>query len=139
MRCCNGSRAVGGVAPTCETLPARWLPQDAAMTQSRGTLWTVGHSTREWEVFAGMLGEVGIEVLADVRRFAGSRRHPQFSPLAMAPMLAAPGIAYVAMPEFGGRRTPQSDSPNGAWRGPAFRSYATKLATHTFPLAPEPP
>src|SRR3546814_5350095 len=77
MRCCNGSRTVGGVAPACETLPARWLPQDAAMTQSRGTLWTVGHSTREWEVFAGMLGEVGIEVLADVRRFAGWRRNPQ--------------------------------------------------------------
>src|SRR3546814_3676808 len=49
MRCCNGSRTVGGVAPACETLPARWLPQDAAMTQSRGTLWTVGHSTRRSE------------------------------------------------------------------------------------------
>src|SRR3546814_8514258 len=92
MRCCNGSRPVGGVAPACETLPARLLPQDAAMTQSRGTLWTVGHSTREWEVFAGMLGEVGIEVLADVRRFAGSRRNPQFSPLVMAPMLASAGL-----------------------------------------------
>src|SRR3546814_16225396 len=75
MRCCNGSRTVGGVAPACETLPARWLPQDAAMTQSRGTLWTVGPSPREWEVFAGMLGEVGLAVLSDVRRFPGPPRH----------------------------------------------------------------
>src|SRR3546814_3911460 len=97
MRCCNGSRTVGGVAPACETLLARWLPQDAAMTQSRGTLWTVGHSTREWAVFAGMLGEVGIEVLADVRRFAGSRRSPHISPLVLMPLLASDGLEYAAL------------------------------------------
>src|SRR3546814_19668287 len=94
------------------------------MTQSRGTLWTVGHSTREWEVFAGMLGEVGIEVLADVRRFAGSRRNPQFSPLVMEPMLASAGIEYVAMPEFGGRRQPPQDSPTGRCRVGACRPSA---------------
>ena len=31
------------------------------------SIWTIGHSTREWEMFVGMLGETGIEVLADVR------------------------------------------------------------------------
>src|SRR3546814_14652999 len=84
-----------------------------------------------------MLGEVGIEVLADVRRFAGSRRNPQFSPLAMAPMLASAGIEYVAMPEFGGRRKPQPDSPNGAWRVAAFRAYADYMAEPEFVLARE--
>src|SRR3546814_14880979 len=106
MRCCNGSRTVGGVAPACETLPARWLPQDAAMTQSRGTLWTVGHSTREWAVFAGMLGAVGIEVLADVSRVAGSRRYPTLTRPGTAPLPASAGSASCEMREWGGRGRP---------------------------------
>ena len=40
------------------------------------TLWTIGHSTRPWEVFTGMLDDAGIEVLVDVRRIGGSRRNP---------------------------------------------------------------
>ena len=99
------------------------------MTHEPGTLWTIGHSTREWIVFANMLGEAGIEVLVDVRRFAGSRRNPQYSPLAMAPALQVQGIEYVAMPEFGGRREPHADSQNGAWRVAAFRGYADYMAT----------
>jgi uncharacterized protein (DUF488 family) len=113
------------------------LPHNATVMQGAGTLWTIGHSTREWEVFAGMLREAGIEALVDVRRFAGSRRNPQYSPLAMAPALDAAGIAYVAMPEFGGRRSPHPDSPNGAWRVAAFRGYADYMATAEFALARE--
>jgi len=113
------------------------LPHNAVMTQPAATLWTIGHSTREWEEFAGMLREAGIEALVDVRRFAGSRRNPQFSPLAMAPALEAAGIEYVPMPEFGGRRTPQPDSPNGAWRVAAFRAYADYMAGPEFVLARE--
>ena len=93
-----------------------------------GTLWTIGHSTRTWEVFTGMLGEAGIAVLADVRRFAGSRRNPQFSRDAMPPALAAAGIRYWPLPALGGRRKPSPDSPNTAWRVEAFRAYADHLA-----------
>jgi len=107
------------------------------MTEPAGTLWTIGHSTRAWEVFAGMLREAGIEVLADVRRFAGSRRNPQFSPLAMGPALADMGVEYLPMPEFGGRRKPRPDSPNGAWRVAAFRAYADYMAEPEFALARE--
>jgi len=103
--------------------------------QPDGMLWTIGHSTREWDDFVAMLREAAIECLVDVRRFAGSRRNPQYSPLAMAPALAEANIDYVPMPEFGGRRVPLPDSPNGAWRVTAFRGYADYMATPEFVLA----
>lgn len=97
-----------------------------------GTLWTIGHSTRDWEVFVAMLHDASIACLVDVRRFAGSRRNPQFAPAAMAPALQAAGIDYLPMPEFGGRRTPRPDSPNTAWRVAAFRGYADYMASAEF-------
>lgn len=76
-----------------------------------------------------MLAEAGIATLVDVRRFAGSRRNPQFSDVAMARALPAAGIAYVAAPELGGRRKPDPDSRNTAWRNASFRAYADYMAT----------
>lgn len=37
---------------------------------------TVGHSTHPIERFLALLLEAGVEAVADVRRFPGSRRHP---------------------------------------------------------------
>ena len=88
------------------------------------TLWTIGHSTRTWETFVAMLDEARIEALADVRRYPGSRRHPQFAASAMAQSLPATGIEFVPMPALGGRRAPRKDSPNTAWRNLHFRGYA---------------
>ena len=93
------------------------------------TLWTLGHSTRPWEEFTGMLDAAGIRTLADVRRFAGSRRNPQFSRDTMPPALAAIGIRYWPLPAMGGRRKAVADSPNTAWRVEAFRAYADHLAS----------
>jgi uncharacterized protein (DUF488 family) len=93
------------------------------------TLWTIGHSTRDAEAFAALLHEAGIALVADVRRFAGSRRHPQFSGEAMSRWLPAAGIDYLPLPALGGRRPPRPDSPNTAWRNAAFRGYADYMAT----------
>lgn len=93
------------------------------------TLWTIGHSTRRWEEFVSMLQAPGIEVLVDVRRFAGSRRNPQYSRSVMPAALAEAGIEYLPMPAMGGRRKPVPDSPNTAWRVEAFRAYADHLAS----------
>lgn len=102
-----------------------------------GTLYTIGHSTRPWEEFSRLLHENAIGCLVDVRRFAGSRRNPQYSPDAMGPALAAEAMGYLPMPEFGGRRKPDDDSPNGAWRVEAFRGYADYMASREFALARE--
>lgn len=99
------------------------------------TLWTIGHSTHPWETFTALLQEGGIRTLVDVRRFAGSRRNPQYSPLAMAPALQAIGIDYVAMPELGGRRAAKEQSPNSAWRVAGFRGYADYMASPEFARA----
>ena len=110
----------------------------AAMeAHSVGTLWTIGHSTRPWEVFADMLDAAGIEVLADVRRFAGSRRYPQYSRDVMPVELAESGIRYWPLPAMGGRRKPLPESPNTAWRVEAFRAYADYLADPEYIAARE--
>lgn len=97
--------------------------------QTTGTLWTIGHSNRPWKQFASMLAEAGITRLADVRRFAGSRRNPQFSRDALPAALAAADIHYWPLPALGGRRKPAPDSLNAAWRVDAFRAYADHLAS----------
>jgi uncharacterized protein (DUF488 family) len=100
-------------------------------------LWTIGHSTRPWEVFVAMLREAGIEALVDVRRFAGSRRNPQFSGETMAQTLPEARIAYLAMVELGGRRSPRRDSPHTAWRNASFRGYADYMDTPAFAASRE--
>ena len=76
-----------------------------------------------------MLVEAGITVLVDVRRFAGSRRHPQFSGETMARTLPEAGITYVPVSELGGRRSPRPDTANLAWRNASFRGYADYMET----------
>lgn len=99
------------------------------------TIWTIGHSTRPWEVFLAMLRESGIETLVDVRRFAGSRRHPQYSGASMGPALAGSGVAYVPMVDLGGRRRAAPDSRNTAWRNASFRGYADWMASGEYQTA----
>lgn len=97
--------------------------------ETRGQLWTVGHSNRPVEVLIEMLAEAGIRRLVDVRRFPGSRRNPQFSGEALSASLADAGIDYRHLPALGGRRRASPDSPNTAWRVEGFRAYADHLAS----------
>lgn len=99
------------------------------------TVWTVGHSTREWPEFLGLLEQAGIEALADVRRYPASRRHPQFAATHMAQALPAAGIAYVPLVELGGRRQARRDSSNTAWRNVSFRGYADYMETAEYRAA----
>ncbi|MGH8157440.1 MAG: DUF488 family protein [Rhodanobacter sp.] len=107
------------------------MPSTAATTAVQ-TIWTIGHSTRSLEELLALLAEYGIEAIADVRRFPGSRRYPHFASEALATSLPAHGIAYQWMPQLGGRRKVQPDSPNTAWRNASFQGYADYTATTGF-------
>jgi uncharacterized protein (DUF488 family) len=95
-------------------------------------IWTLGHSTRSLQEFFDLLAENRIEAVADVRRYPGSRRWPHFARGPLAEALDTRGLAYLWLPELGGRRTPAADSPNTAWRNASFRGYADYLATEPF-------
>jgi len=102
------------------------------MNEEALTLWTIGHSTRTTVEFLALLAAHGIEAVADVRRYAGSRKYPQFNPDALRDSLTAIGIQYAALPELGGRRHPRPDSHNSVWRNEAFRGYADYMETPEF-------
>lgn len=95
-------------------------------------IWTIGHSTRNIDVFISLLEENGIKLLADVRSWPGSKRYPQFNKETLAEFLSARGIRYEHLPELGGRRKPNADSRNTAWRNASFRGYADHMETEEF-------
>jgi hypothetical protein len=96
------------------------------------TIWTIGHSTRTIEELLELLAENGIEIVADVRRFPGSRRYPQFNQAEFAGALDRHGVGYEHFGELGGRRAARADSRNLAWRNAAFRGYADYMDTKAY-------
>jgi uncharacterized protein (DUF488 family) len=102
------------------------------MAETALTIWTIGHSTRTIEDFLELLKAREIESLVDVRHFPGSRRYPQFNKEQLSQSLAKVGIEYHHLLKLGGRRRPQPDSPNTAWRNEAFRGYADYMETKPF-------
>jgi uncharacterized protein (DUF488 family) len=93
---------------------------------------TVGHSTRTLREFLELVRSSGVDRVADVRRFARSRRNPQFDAGVLAAALEETGIGYTHLPALGGRRRPREDSPNTGWRNLSFRGYADHLKTVEF-------
>lgn len=96
------------------------------------TVWTIGHSTRSGSEFQEILRQHDLELVADVRRFPGSRRLPQFASDVLERDLAKIGIAYRWIPALGGRRRPLAGSVNSGWRNASFQAYADHLATEEF-------
>jgi uncharacterized protein (DUF488 family) len=85
--------------------------------------------------FIALLTENGIQLLADVRTVPRSRYNPQFNRDTLPDSLRAAGIEHVHMPELGGLRHPNPDSPNTAWRNDSFRGYADYMQTPEFAAA----
>ena len=96
-------------------------------------LFTIGHSSHTIKRFIDLLNAHQVRILADIRSFPGSRKHPQFGRVSLSQSLKDIGIDYVWLPRLGGRRNSVSpDSPNGGLEHPAFRSYADYMLTDDF-------
>jgi uncharacterized protein (DUF488 family) len=104
------------------TLPAAAAP----------TVWTIGHSTRSADAFVAVLQAHGIEVVADVRRFPGSRKFPHFGSEALAQRLVAQRIDYTWLAALGGRRRGEVGPQQAGWRNPSFRAYAAYTWSEEF-------
>jgi len=98
-------------------------------------IWTIGHSNRSFEEFAGLLEAHQITLLCDVRRYPGSKRYPHFSAEDLSKTLSLRNIGYVHLANLGGRREPQQASGNTAWRNKAFQGYADYMETPLFTSA----
>jgi len=96
------------------------------------TIWTVGHSNKTIDDFLTLLRAHNIELVADVRRFPGSRRYPHFGQEKLSEALNEKGIDYEHFEILGGRREPKKDSENMAWRNEGFRGYADYMETPEF-------
>src|SRR3989441_10347956 len=104
----------------------------AANGEARGTVWTIGHSTRSFEEFLAPLAEHRIQFLADVRHFPTSQRVPWTAKTSLAKALSERGIAYEHVEALGGFRRARPDSVNLGWRNSGFRGYADHIATAEF-------
>ena len=95
-------------------------------------IWTIGHSTRTNDEFLCLLDANGIEAVADVRSFPGSRRYPHFNAEALSETLAGKRMELVPLKKLGGRRRALANSANTVWRNEAFRGYADHMETAEF-------
>jgi uncharacterized protein (DUF488 family) len=90
------------------------------------TIFTIGHGRREAAELVMCLREAGVGTLVDVRRFAGSRRNPQFNQSTLAATLAEAGIEYRHAVELGGLRSNEVGEERFACLG-SFAGYAARM------------
>jgi uncharacterized protein (DUF488 family) len=105
-------------------------------TAVSGRVTTIGHGARSLEELLVCLDEGAVRTLVDVRRFPGSRRHPQFGRDALATAVENAGIAYRHAIELGGRlRGEPGEERFECIRVAAFRSYAARMGTDEWQAA----
>lgn len=108
----------------------------ASQASELTTLYTIGHGNRPVADFTALLAGAGIKCLVDVRAYPRSRRNPQFTRMALDPVLMARAIRYVwEGAALGGMRRPHAGSRHVALADAAHRGYADHMATDEFQLA----
>ena len=99
-------------------------------------IYTIGHSNHEWVNFISILKDNHVDVVADVRRYPGSRVCPQFNNERMIMELKKENLSYIHIEKIGGRRKQSTrsryDDNNSGWRNEGFRAYADYMATTPF-------
>jgi uncharacterized protein (DUF488 family) len=96
-------------------------------------IFTIGHSTRTIDELCKILCTNHIITLADVRRFPGSFKNPQFNTDVIGLELSRYRIQYVWLEKLGGRRKGLGkSSKNTCWKNTSFRNYADYMETNQF-------
>ena len=67
-------------------------------------LMTVGHGTLDSDELTELLGSAGVQLVIDIRRAPGSRRHPHLGREQMERWLPAARIGYRWETDLGGHR-----------------------------------
>jgi len=93
---------------------------------------TLGHGTLAIDEFVGVVRGASVEGVVDIRRYPGSRRHPQFAREEMTSWLAGHGVDYRWLSSLGGRRNPAPDSPNVGLHNEQFRAFADHMSSDAF-------
>ena len=101
--------------------------------------FTIGHSTRSLEDFIGLLREVEIALLVDIRTIPRSRTNPQFNMDTLPDALAPAGIDYEHIAALGGLRGKARDKTrraapdvNAFWTNQSFHNYADYALSDAF-------
>lgn len=100
--------------------------------------FTIGHSVRPLDVFAGLLKDAGVRLVVDVRAIPRSRTNPQYNGDTLPDSLSEFQIGYEHIAELGGRRGSQPDvtrATNALWRNDSFHNYADYAMSGEFRAA----
>ncbi len=97
-------------------------------------LFTIGHSTHPLDRFLALLAQHHIEVVADIRRFPGSRKSRSSTGMASPRRCRKLGIEYHWLAALGGRRGKKANgsSTNLGLQNESFRNYADYMHTEEF-------
>lgn len=87
------------------------------LLQNGKRIYTIGHSTHDVSVFIAMLRNFEIEVLADIRSYAGSAKFPQYNKTNLAASLRGAGIQYLHFSDLGGKRPAPAGTPKQPFGG----------------------
>ena len=98
------------------------------------TVYTIGHGSRQVSELIDILISAAVGRVVDVRRFPGSRRHPQFNKETLGASLLHAGIDYDWKgEELGGRRSrAKGPSRHSALRNASFQAYADHMDGEQF-------
>jgi uncharacterized protein (DUF488 family) len=99
-------------------------------------VFTVGHGARPIDAFVAVLRSADVTTLVDIRRYPGSRKHPQFGRDTLAAALGEQRIGYEWQGDtLGGRRSRRAGSRHPALHNAAFAGYADHMDTPEFRAA----
>lgn len=91
-----------------------------------GTIFAIGHSSREISLFIAMLKAARITRLVDIRSKPSSTANPHFGQSAFSILLEEAGIGYVWAPGLGGFRKGE-DTTDSPWTNQSFASYSVYM------------